>query len=611
MKARSIVWLAAALAAGVLVSGCSGEPRLKETCPFAHEVVQREDGLHFRGATLSVQHGIPVLTLTGTPYENGLAYGTLLGPQIRAVAGELEGLKRAVLKGRGLIERLAAPAFISHFIRGMRKRIPPEYLEELRGVAEGSGVPEKELVFAAAGAGVFSAPGHPLAPAYCTSTLTRLPDRIVHGRNFDFGPAFMASYPVVVHHRPPQGTGYWSFGVAGYLPSFHGINERGISVTLNYGVASYDPQARGMPVGYKVRELLRTCATLEEAERAVRDTPSDEPGWIFTLESADEQAGAVMDTIGSERAVRAFDGEGTQVVLNRLFSYTRHPDGALARKYLYLSDGEGEYNVARAARASELLASHPIGSVDDLLSFLRDTSFYGYEIVQSENASIANDYTLHTLVFDWKERKAYFARGVAYASLHEVFCVDLATDRVAPYRPEAPRLGQPPVADFLKSRVDRQLRDLAHDFAWIGAHTDYATVDPLPLLTLVDAWEEEPSVADPAALLSAADRLIGRYPDYCVPHAVKARILRGTGKPAEAVRCYRTALSSRIVFVPNAIGYLAQIADISSGLSDTANAAAAARECLALIERMKERYALDAWVVQIEKRMRKRAARAS
>jgi hypothetical protein len=585
----------------VTVLSCATGRQAERSAAFVDEVRSKGGTRIFRGNTLSVQQGIPVLTLSGTSYDMGVAYGVLLKNRLEEMMKELEGLKQAAISYRNFIERWLAPAAIDSYIDRMRKRIPSEYLEELQGVADGSGLEVDDLVFAAGGAGMFEQPMESGVP-HCTSILYRLPDRILHGRNFDFLPAIMGNYPLIVHYKPSSGYGYWSFGVIGFLPAFHGINEKGLSATLNYGVMSYDEQSQGLLSTYKMRKLLNECGTLQEAGDLLIRTPADEPGWMFTIGSAEEGEGAVFDILGRDRGVSPFNEPDYKMVLNRQFSYTRYPDGELARKGLYFSDGEGEYNVARYHSGTDYLKTHRLSSGEDMIGFLRLTDFYGYEIVNNYNASIANSDTLYTLVFDWKSRKVLVSWGLAYAPLHKMLSLDLATDAVALHVGPDPRIEAGPYRRFIEGQPGLQLHMASNDRQWIAAHTDFGTADPYDLQYNIDSWKKDPEIVSKDLLQGTADRLISLYPDYNLPYALKAEIV-AADSPREAIALYRAALAARILFAPDRVTYLAKIAELHHGLQEEALATSAAKDALALIEEARKKYRLDRQFVEMESRL--------
>jgi hypothetical protein len=416
----------------------------------------------------------------------------------------------------------------------------------------------------------------------------------------------MGKHPVVVHYIPDGGIPYWNIGVIGYLPSFHGINEKGISVTLNYGVASFDPDAQGMPATYKIRRLLQGAATMEDARKILLGTPADEPGWIFTVASAEEGAGSVFDVMGALKAESGFAEPDHKVVLNRQFSPVRHPDGVLAKKALHLSVGEGEYNVARFESATRHLAARPVKSPDDMAAFLRSTDFYGREIPVNNNSTIVNDYTLQTLIFDWKERTLVFATGTAYSALHPMVRIDLGTGSVSVWKDADPRLSEERYRKFVEAMPETELHLLAGDRAWIAAHTDFAAADPVAVEYNLESWRKDPTTVPAETLIRAADRLIKQHPDYHLPLAIKAALVSKTD-PSGAVALYKAALDAKINFVPNRIVQMSEIAGLYAASGNRAEAAAWAGRCLSLIREMGAKYVLDDWAVKIEKRMGKLA----
>jgi len=606
VKNMSFIFCSVVLAAAIISSCDSSKKHEHLSLTLQKEITVDGNATVFRGGRLENSNGVPVINLTGTSYDMGLAYGVLLRKPIHEICGELEEIKNALISSRGFFERLAAPVVLKWYISKMRKRIPQEYLEELRGVADGSGIDEDILAFSAVGAGIFAKPMED-APPHCTSILARLPDRIIHGRNFDFFPAIMAKYPVIVHYKPVNGFAYWNFGVIGFMPSFHGISEKGISVTLNYGVASYHEESEEIPTCYKIRKLLETCGNLDEVTNMLSGIHGDEPGWMLTVESAEEGKGTVFDIMGPAHASSAFTEPEYKMVLNREFSYERYPDGDLARKHLNISDATGEYNVARFDSATKYLKNNTIKSVDGMIDFLRLTDFYGYEIIENRNATIANDHTLHTLIFDWKNKAVYFARGLAYSSLHAIDLFDLTKDTLTKYRDADPRMSLERYRKFAAQEPEVQLHFAADDRKWFVERTDFETAEPYQLMFNIESWSMDPRIVSRDVLLRSAERLIRQYPDYNLPYALKAWLFEKEN-PREAIALYRKAMSSRIVFELDKIEHLSQIVELYGALGEKENVKASATEFVNLIEEMRRKYAVDRWMEEMEKDMKKLAA---
>ncbi|MCJ2531183.1 MAG: C45 family peptidase [Candidatus Thermoplasmatota archaeon] len=157
----------------------------------------------------------------------------------------------------------------------------PDYLEALRGVAEGSGLPEAEvlalnlryeIVYSES-----SRRGLDLAddrlPSGCTS-LALLPHRTVGAhllmaQNWDWIPGIKA---VVVKYRLDGGPTVLAFTEAGIVGPKIGLNSAGLGLLINGMLSDQDNWERfGVPFHVRCWQILR-CETLDAAARVVRDS---------------------------------------------------------------------------------------------------------------------------------------------------------------------------------------------------------------------------------------------------------------------------------------------------------------------------------------------------
>lgn len=196
---------------------------------------------------------------------------------------EFNDFEKAEVGGLSWFQRSYPGSYIAKMTQEIEKTIPSKYREELKGMAEGSGQKYEDLVFIAGGAG--------LLQEGCTSVLTKLDDRLIHGRNFDFEPHCLANYPIIVEYnlrarKNTQASGLW--GGAGV---FQGVNKAGISVTTNDG-GTFDAHRTGMPIAYKIREILENSTTLQDVDSIL--TPENgKRGCILTVGSVTERTGVV------------------------------------------------------------------------------------------------------------------------------------------------------------------------------------------------------------------------------------------------------------------------------------------------------------------------------
>jgi predicted choloylglycine hydrolase len=211
---------------------------------------------------LELVEGIPVLHLAGTPEEMGRQHGRLLGDQTAA-------LRDAYLERffEGAVERNAALVFGLTLVRYM----PEDYVAEIKGFAETSGMGQPSVVFANTFTDSFRA-------AFCSVVIasgeaTR-DGRLLFGRNLDFprlGILDKATVVVVYHHSRRGRRPFVAVGWPGVVGVMSGMNDAGLCVATLVSVSQKGVKP-GMPYAMMHRQILEECATPQEALELVKRT---------------------------------------------------------------------------------------------------------------------------------------------------------------------------------------------------------------------------------------------------------------------------------------------------------------------------------------------------
>jgi hypothetical protein len=195
--------------------------------------------------------GYQVLHVYGTVYEMGRAHGRLLRAEIAAKARQLKVLQT---NRRDSEERLAV-------IRKLwRKKLSPGSLDEVKGIAEGSGLPIQEVEDLQ----MESTFWIPIAVAvYGERTAGASP---LIGQSFftrDNQPILVVCHPRI---RPP----YLLITFAGRSGGLTGVNSKGLaSIAIPILVAH--PRQPRCPLGILVRDLLCHCETVREGIEFLKD----------------------------------------------------------------------------------------------------------------------------------------------------------------------------------------------------------------------------------------------------------------------------------------------------------------------------------------------------
>jgi isopenicillin-N N-acyltransferase-like protein len=282
---------------------------------------------------------VAVLELHGTPYERGLAHGTTLKPEI---ARHVQSWKRSVAEAA----KADADATLARFLSRTRfkeaaEKWTPELLDEIRGIADGSGQPY-DTIFALQlldELWVFlETPG----PDHCS--IVAMPARGTEpgfiAQNFDLEPfrdGTQAVLHIAAHGETPEELVFTAAGMV----ALNGVNDRSVAVAVNT-LAQLSTSSEGLPVAFVIRGLLARRSAAE----AIR--------FLKQVKHASGQS----YVIGSPEGISAFEASAGGVSEVRTgagaFCHTNHP---VASRDLRKRDGDAEEEANSRSRARSLGAA--------------------------------------------------------------------------------------------------------------------------------------------------------------------------------------------------------------------------------------------------------------
>lgn len=231
-------------------------------------------------------------THTGPHYEAGRRQGA----RLRTEGRSLEILLEALTPERREYAAACVPIY---------EREAPALLLELRGLAEGAGVPFADM--AAFLLGMYAFPGG----NRCTCFAVNTGEEVLFGRSSDFLTALEPLYAHCTYRL--EGAAALVGNTTAFSEMEDGVNEHGLAV----GMTFVFPTVRkpGLNAGYLVRLLLETCRTAEEALALLARLPI---GTAQTLTLADPTgAVAVAECCAEGFAVRRpAPGKGFAAAVN-------------------------------------------------------------------------------------------------------------------------------------------------------------------------------------------------------------------------------------------------------------------------------------------------------
>ncbi len=531
----------------------------KKSSRLQKKIVHDRNIKKFGHAELSYSCGYPILKLSGSYYRMGLQYGVLLRDEIRSLYSKNDGRKTDVISALPFYLRPFSGIFTALVAGYSFLRMPVKYRRELFALSRGSGVPFIDMASTAFGGVILD--------AACTSVLTAGQRGIIHAQNLDFEPAYLGEFPVIVEYNHPGKFRYMHLGIAGIPGIFHGMNEKGISITVNSGDGAYNIKNKGLPMGYKLRDILERAETLDDVGKILHEKGPDEPGWIITVASASENSGAVFDVFNHEIIRSGFSGDKTEFILNNIFAPERTGGTELSRKYLLVSRAEGIYNLARESRIKEYLKDRNIDSIDGMIEFLRDYDFYAYKkFCGSMNATIVNERTLHTVIFDPSQQAVYLSSAEGYSALSRIMRYDAGTGYMVSYMDPAPEFGSKDMREFMDwyctyqdaviiSTVSeavsgrfRFVKFREHDFANVVKNCPTSSCrNPREIWSLYRIWKRSRGSVNPDDIIQSCISLIEKYPDFAILYIIKGNIEKSINRKTDAITTYEKAFECAII----------------------------------------------------------------
>ena len=318
------------------------------------------------------EYGIWELYLEGSPYDRGVLYGEL--------TSDLMKMQEEVFLTQlnGLVPNQFSQKFITTLItffnRGLIDNIPNEFTEEIYGVSR-SFSDEFNFVLPQFMRIINYHAAHDLGHALndysvvgCTSfgvlDTTDSINSLSIGRNFDFyvGDEF-AEEKIITFMRPDDGYAFASYSWAGFMGVVSGMNEAGLSVTIN-AAKSNPPLSAKSPISILTREILQYCSTIEEA--IVIAEKRD----VFVSESimvGSKEDGTIAIIEKSPEGMGVYNMDG-----NRIICANHYQSETFAADPMNLTNIEQSESASRYTRVEELVPSDGLFSIDQIADVLRD-----------------------------------------------------------------------------------------------------------------------------------------------------------------------------------------------------------------------------------------------
>jgi isopenicillin-N N-acyltransferase like protein len=269
-------------------------------------------------------------------------------------------------------------------------KVYPRFVEELRGMADGSGASFSDLFFLNA-----------LEEAYdlkniqaCSAIGLSAPDGVWLGHNEDWY-SFDTGSVIAISARPTGKPAFFSVTAAPFLAAV-GLNEAGLAQGVN-SVSSVDCQV-GVPRMFSARAVLE-AESIKEA---------------CLLAQPHKRAGGYNHLlVHSNREIGCFETTANEAVYLPGKNITYHTNHYVSNKLQKLEKTASEHSKARYQRLTELSGSLSVSPdpYKALSSALSDHKNRPYSICRHEYEQKSNDSTIFSVIINVTNLKAWVAVG--------------------------------------------------------------------------------------------------------------------------------------------------------------------------------------------------------
>lgn len=419
----------------LLLQSCAGSRELPQFEKFKSEIHEREiiSENHFKAGNnqlIKNPQGIWELYIEGNPLERGISNGLLtqelIYKQENAFVSKIKELVPSEFYQKIL------RSFLKYFNRKLDYHVPEEYKLEIYGLSRYS---SDEFNFVAEpywrtlyfhGAHDIGHALQDLAMVGCTSFAAwgnhTEDGKMIIGRNFDFyvGEEF-AEEKIVAFFNPDEGYKHAIVTWAGMVGAVSGMNEKGLTVTINAGKSSIPLKAK-TPISILTREILQYASNINEAIEIAKNRE------VFVSESimvgsADDKNAVLIEVSPKKFGVYKLESSADFLVCSNHFQSEIYQSEK--KNLRTIEESHSQY---RFDKMNELVETSPKITPQIAADFLRNKEgLNNLEIGYGNEKAINQLLAHHAVIFKPEERLMWVSANpyqlgefVAY-DLDEVF----------------------------------------------------------------------------------------------------------------------------------------------------------------------------------------------